>query len=142
MNIEEIMQYLPHRPPFLMIDRIIEFVPDVSLVAIKNVTINEAFFGGHFPERPVMPGVLILEAMAQASVVMANKSMSQLGDQELYLFAGIDHARFKRVVIPGDQLRIEVKFTRNRRKLMKVEGIATVAGDLACTAELMTVRSD
>jgi 3-hydroxyacyl-[acyl-carrier-protein] dehydratase len=112
-----------------------------SLVALKNVTMNEYFFEGHFPGRPVMPGVLIVEAMAQAAGVLAYKSTNtKASDGVLYLFAGIDNARFRRVVQPGDQLRLEVKVLRARREMWRLEAMAYVDGELACSAELLSAR--
>lgn len=141
MDIHEILKYLPHRPPFLLVDRVIEIKEGESLVAIKNVTINEPFFVGHFPNRPVMPGVLIVEALAQAAGILAYKSTNTLAsDGVLYLFAGIDNARFRRVVEPGDQLRLEVKVIRAKREIWKLESTASVDGEIACTAELLSAR--
>lgn len=118
MEIQEIMAHLPHRYPFLLLDRVIAWEKGLSLTALKNVTINESFFVGHFPQRPVMPGVLILEAMAQAGAVLAYKSSASTpGHADLYYFAGIDNARFRRVVQPGDQLRLEVKVLRAKREV-------------------------
>jgi 3-hydroxyacyl-[acyl-carrier-protein] dehydratase len=141
MDIHEILKYLPHRHPFLLIDRILEMEEGHSLVALKNVTMNEAFFVGHFPNRPVMPGVLILEALAQAAAVLAYKSTNTTpSDGSLFYFAGIDNARFRRVVEPGDQLRLEVKVIRSKRDMWKLEGTAYVDGELACSAELLSAR--
>ena len=141
MDIHEVLKYLPHRYPFLLIDRIISIDPGKSLVALKNVTINETFFMGHFPEHPVMPGVLILEAMAQAGGVLAYKSTNTFPDQGvLYYFAGIDNARFRRIVEPGDQLRLEVKVLRSKREIWKLEGCAYVEDELACAAEFLSAR--
>jgi 3-hydroxyacyl-[acyl-carrier-protein] dehydratase len=141
MNIHEVLQYLPHRYPFLLIDRVLSYEAHKSLVAIKNVTINENYFVGHFPQRPVMPGVLILEALAQASGILAFKSTNQRPDGEsLYFFAGIDNARFKQVVEPGDQLRLEVAVTRAKQDVWKFKGIATVQGHLVCEADLMSAK--
>lgn len=141
MGIHEILKYLPHRYPFLLIDRVIEIDMGKSLIALKNVTINEAYFTGHFPNRPVMPGVLILEAMAQAGGVLAYKSTdTSPEDGVLYYFAGIDKARFRRVVEPGDQLRLEVKVLRSKRDIWKLEGSAYVGDSLACSAEFMSAR--
>lgn len=141
MDIHEILKYLPHRHPFLLIDRVIEINEGESLVALKNVSMNEHFFVGHFPNRPVMPGVLILEALAQAAGVLAYKSTNTSpSDGTLYLFAGIDNARFRRVVEPGDQLRLEVKVLRARRDMWKLSGEAYVDGELACSAELLSAR--
>ena len=141
MDIHEVLKYLPHRYPFLLIDRIISIDPGKSLVALKNVTINETFFMGHFPEHPVMPGVLILEAMAQAGGVLAYKSTNTFPDQGvLYYFAGIDNARFRRIVEPGDQLRLEVKVLRSKREIWKLEGCAYVEDELAFAAEFLSAR--
>lgn len=141
MDIHEILKYLPHRYPFLLIDRIIEFNEGKSIVALKNVTMNEMFFMGHFPELPVMPGVMILEALAQAAGVLAYKSSNLLpSDGVLFYFAGIDNARFRRVVEPGDQLRLDVKVLRAKRDIWKLEGTAYVGDDVACSAEIMSAR--
>jgi len=141
MDIHEILKLLPHRYPFLLIDRVIDIELEKSLVAIKNVSMNEAFFNGHFPGRPVMPGVLILEAMAQAGAVLAYKSSNSTpADGVLYYFAGIDKARFRRVVEPGDQLRLEVKVLRAKSAIWVLEGSAYVGDELACSAEFMSAR--
>lgn len=141
MDIHEVLKFLPHRYPFLLIDRVLAIDPGKSLVALKNVTMNESFFMGHFPNRPVMPGVLILEAMAQAGGVLAYKSTdTSPEDGTLYYFAGIDNARFRRVVEPGDQLRMEVKVLRSKRDIWKLEGSAYVGDELACSAEFMSAR--
>lgn len=141
MDIHEILKYLPHRPPFLLIDRVIEMTEGESIVAIKNVTMNEAFFVGHFPNQPVMPGVLILESLAQAAGVLAYKSTKTSADDGvLYLFAGIDNARFRRVVEPGDQLRLEIKVLRTKREMWKLKGEAYVGDELAAEAELLSAR--
>lgn len=141
MDITEVLKNLPHRFPFLLIDRVIDFEPGKSIHAIKNVTINEPHFCGHWPERPVMPGVLILEALAQAACVLAVKSTNGgKKENELFFFAAIDKARFKRVVIPGDQLHLHIEVTRVRRDVLKVLGTAKVDDEIVCTAELMSVR--
>lgn len=141
MDIHEVMKYLPQRFPFLLVDRVIEIKEGESIVALKNVTINEAQFVGHFPQRPVMPGVLIIEALAQAGGVLAHKSTNTLpSDGVLYLFAGIDNARFRRVVEPGDQLILDVKVLRSKRGMWKLAGAAYVDGELACSAELLSAR--
>lgn len=141
MDIHEILKYLPHRSPFLLIDRITEIVEGKSIVALKNVTMNEAYFVGHFPNRPVMPGVLILEALAQAAGVLAYKSTNTSpSDGVLFLFAGIDNARFRRVVEPGDQLELRIELLRTKREMWKLEGAAYVDGELACAAELLSAR--
>lgn len=142
MDINELQKkYLPHRYPFLLIDRVIAVEPKKSLVAIKNVTINEPFFEGHFPQGPVMPGVLILEALAQAAGVLIFKSEDTLPDENNWFFlAGIDNARFKKMVKPGDQLRLEIEILRARHNLWKFKGVAKVDGHLACSAEILNVR--
>lgn len=141
MDINEVMKYLPQRYPFLLIDRVLEIKEGESLIAIKNVTINEAYFEGHFPGQPVMPGVLMIEALAQAGGVLAYKSTnSSPADGTLYLFAGIDNARFRRVVIPGDQLRLEVKVLRARSEMWKLAAEAYVGDELACSAELLSAK--
>ena len=139
IDIREIMRLLPHRYPFLLIDRVLAFDTGAgTLTALKNVTINEPFFTGHFPDVPVMPGVLILEAMAQAAGLLAVQisGMTAEGGGILY-FAGIDHARFKRPVGPGDQLQIHAKLVKNKRDIWKFEARAEVDGKLACSAEMM-----
>jgi 3-hydroxyacyl-[acyl-carrier-protein] dehydratase len=143
MDIHQIIKKLPHRYPFLLVDRVIEFEKDVRLKALKNVTINEPFFNGHFPNRPVMPGVLMLEALAQASALLSFSSEGETSDgSRLYYFAGIDGARFKRVVEPGDQLILESTITRRKGAIYKYATRATVDGELAVEAELMcTVRA-
>jgi 3-hydroxyacyl-[acyl-carrier-protein] dehydratase len=141
MDIHEILKYLPHRYPFLLVDKVIAMTEGESIVALKNISINEEFFVGHFPGRPVMPGVLILEAMAQAGGVLAYKSTNTSpSDGTLFLFAGIDNARFRRVVEPGDQLRLEVKVLRCMREIWKLEGAAYVGEELACSAEFLCAR--
>jgi 3-hydroxyacyl-[acyl-carrier-protein] dehydratase len=143
IDIHEIIQLLPHRYPFLLIDRVIDIELGKSLTAIKNVTMNEPFFTGHFPNRPVMPGVLILEAMAQAGGVLAYKSTATTAsDGVLYYFAGIDNARFRRVVEPGDQMRLEVSVLRAKRDVWKLAGAAYVGDELACSAEFMSARKE
>jgi 3-hydroxyacyl-[acyl-carrier-protein] dehydratase len=140
INIREVMRFLPHRYPFLLIDRVLECKPGESLTAIKNVTINEPFFQGHFPELPLMPGVLILEALAQASGVLAfNTPGHRPDDSSLYLFVGIDKARFKRLVEPGDQLLLHVQFLRQRSGFGLFSATAKVDDELAASAELMCV---
>ncbi len=138
MEIQEILEHLPHRYPFLLIDRVLSVDPGKEIVALKNVTINEPFFPGHYPHHPVMPGVLIVEAMAQAAAILTFKSMdSKPGKNTLYYFVGIDGARFKRPVVPGDQLILKVASTRNMRGLWKFSAVAEVEGQLAAEAEIM-----
>jgi 3-hydroxyacyl-[acyl-carrier-protein] dehydratase len=135
IDIQEIMGYLPHRFPFLLIDRIVEFEPTKRLVAIKNVTINEPFFQGHFPSYPIMPGVLVIEAMAQAGAVIM---LNEIADRErkLVVFSGIDKAKFRRSITPGDQIRIEIEVLAFRSRAGRMEGKAYVDGKLACEATL------
>ncbi len=142
INIHEVLEYLPHRYPFLLVDRVLSLEPSKSIVALKNVTINEPFFVGHFPHRPVMPGVLILEALAQAAGVLVLKSMGIKPDANtLYYFVGIDKARFKKPVEPGDQLLLNVSITRSAVGVWKFAANATVEGQIVAEAELMcTVR--
>ena len=145
MDINEILKHLPHRYPFLLIDRVVSLEPDKSIVALKNVTINEPFFVGHFPHHPVMPGVLVIEAMAQAAAILTFRSNNHLpDDKSIYYFVGIDNARFKRPVIPGDQLMLHVSITRAReaRGLWKFKAEAHVDSKLAAEAELLcTLRN-
>ncbi|PIP37247.1 MAG: 3-hydroxyacyl-[acyl-carrier-protein] dehydratase FabZ [Desulfobacterales bacterium CG07_land_8_20_14_0_80_52_14] len=136
-DIQRIMGFLPHRYPFLLIDRIIELVPRERAVALKNVTINEPFFQGHFPQAPVMPGVLIVEAMGQAGGVLAFESISENRKGALIYFMGIDKVRFRKPVIPGDQLIFEVRILKLRSKVIKMAGVAKVDGKLVTEAELM-----
>lgn len=138
MDVNEIRQYLPHRYPFLLVDRVVEINLNDSIIAYKNVTINEPFFTGHFPEHPVMPGVLIIEAMAQAAGILGFKTMGKTPeDGSIYYFVGSDKARFKRPVIPGDRLQLEAKIITERRGIWKFECKATVDGALACAATIM-----
>jgi len=142
MDINEVLRYLPHRYPFLLIDRVLSYEPGKSIEALKNVTINEPFFTGHFPHHPVMPGVLIIEAMAQAAAILSFVTMGAKGDdQSIYYFVGIDNARFKRPVTPGDTLRLQVTLTRHVRGIWKFSAVARVDDAVAAEAELMcTVR--
>ena len=141
IDIQEIMGFLPHRYPFLLIDRIVEFEPAKRLVAIKNVTINEPFFHGHFPGYPIMPGVLVVEAMAQAGGIIM---MHELPDRDakLVVFTGIERAKFRRPVTPGDQLRIECNVLNWRGDFVKLEGKATVNGQLAAEGIVMCKMID
>jgi len=136
------MALLPHRYPFLLIDRVIDFTPGESLTAIKNVTINEPIFTGHFPGMPIFPGVLILEALAQATGILGFKTVTERAENELYLFAAIDEARFKKPVLPGDTMVLEVKFLKERRNMWKFYGEAKVDGQIVCSAELMCARRE
>ncbi len=129
----EIQALLPHRYPFLLVDRVKEFEPHKRIVGIKNVTVNEPFFQGHFPGRPVMPGVLIIEAMAQAAGVLAFKSGGPVGKTVMYL-TGIDEAKFRRLVVPGDQLRFEIEVLKKRPPFWKMQGKAYVDNEVVCEA--------
>lgn len=139
-NIDQIQEILPHRYPFALIDRVVAYVPNKSLHAYKNITMNEPVFMGHFPGNPIFPGVLLLEAMAQATGLLGFKMMENVAENEIYLFAGIDNARFKRQVIPGDRVDFHVNFVKERRGIWKFTGEALVDGKLACTAEIMCAR--
>ena len=143
MSVDEVMKYLPHRYPFLLIDRVIECIHGESIVAIKNVTINEGFFQGHFPQTPVFPGVLILEAFAQVSgVLVLSDSNLRPENESLFLFVGIENARFKRPVVPGDQMRLESKLSRMKRNYGVFETTAYVDGEVAASAELKCMFKD
>lgn len=138
MDIHQVMQHLPHRYPFLLVDKVISCVPGESLSALKNVTINEPFFPGHFPIKPVMPGVLILEALAQATAILTAKSMSDEPDGEtLYYLVGIDNARFKQPVEPGDQLVLKTDLIRNKRSIWKFDAKAFVGDKVVASAEIL-----
>ncbi|KQP17738.1 3-hydroxyacyl-ACP dehydratase FabZ [Pseudorhodoferax sp. Leaf267] len=143
MDIHEILKKLPHRYPILLVDRVLSLEKDKSIQALKNVSINEPYFVGHFPNRPVMPGVLMLEAMAQAAALLSFASAGKpLDDNTIYYFAGIDAARFKRPVEPGDQLILDVELLRQKSGIYKFKGVARVADAVACEAELMcTMRT-
>jgi 3-hydroxyacyl-[acyl-carrier-protein] dehydratase len=142
MYIHEILEHLPHRYPFLLIDRVLEVVAGERIKALKNVSVNEPFFPGHYPHHPVMPGVLIVEAMAQAAAILSFKTMGgKPDDKSVYYFVGIDGARFKKPVSPGDQLVLEVAISAHKRGIWKFAATATVDGQVAAEAELMcTVR--
>lgn len=143
MDIHQILKQLPHRYPILLVDRVLSIEAGKSIRAIKNVTINEPFFMGHFPHRPVMPGVMMLEAMAQTAALLSFASAGTTpDDKSVYYFAGIDAARFKRPVEPGDQLVMDVSLIRHKAGIYKFKGEARVGEELACEAELMcTMRT-
>jgi 3-hydroxyacyl-[acyl-carrier-protein] dehydratase len=143
MDIHQILKQLPHRYPILLVDRVLEIDKGKRIKALKNVTINEPFFTGHFPHRPVMPGVLMLEALAQAAALLAFDTLGTTPDDKtVYYFAGIDGARFKRPVEPGDQLVMEVSLDRMKAGIFKFSAVARVDGQVACEAELMcTMRT-
>lgn len=138
MDIQEILEHLPHRYPFLLIDRVLECEPGKRLVAIKNVSVNEPMFTGHFPERPIFPGVLIMEALAQATGILAFRTTGKKPDgSSLYYFAGIDNCRFKQPVVPGDQMMLEVEVLKEKRGIWKFNAEAKVDGKVVASAELM-----
>lgn len=143
MDINEIFTYLPHRYPFLLVDRVLTCTVGESITGMKNVTINEPFFQGHFPGHPVMPGLLIVEAMAQLAGILAFRTHDKTPqDGSIYYLAGTDKARFKRPVVPGDQLVMSASILTSRARLMKFDCKAEVDGQLACAAELMCVEKD
>ena len=138
MDVNEIREYLPHRYPFLLVDRVVELTEGESIVAIKNVTVNEPFFNGHFPDHPVMPGVLLVEAMAQAAGILGFKTMDKKPqDGSIYYFVGSDNLRFKRPVVPGDQVKLEAKVLSERRGIWKFEVKATVDDELVSSATIL-----
>ncbi len=141
MDIREIQATLPHRYPFLLVDRIRELEAGRRIVGIKNVTVNEPFFQGHFPGRPIMPGVLIIEALAQVGGVLAFKSAPPAGKPVVYL-TGVDKVKFRRPVVPGDQLRLEVELVRQRAPFWKMQGQAYVDSDLVCEAEMTALVTE
>ena len=143
MDIQEILEHLPHRYPFLLVDRVLECEPGVRLKALKNVSVNEPMFTGHFPERPIFPGVLIMEAMAQATGILAFKTTESKPDgTSLYYFAGIDNCRFKQPVVPGDQLIMEVQLVKQKRGIWKFTGEASVDGKVVASADLMCAQQE
>jgi beta-hydroxyacyl-ACP dehydratase FabZ len=139
-TIQEIMELLPHRYPFLLVDRIVEFEPEKRIVGIKNVSINEPFFQGHFPGHPIMPGVLIVEAVAQVGGILALKAMG--GGKRIAYFAGIDNCKFRRPVVPGDQLRLEVTVIAHKGPVWKMHGEALVDGALAAKGDVIATIPD
>lgn len=143
LDIHEVMKLLPHRYPFLLVDRVIDYQAGKYLNAIKNISVNEPCFTGHFPHRPVMPGVLILEALAQATGILAFKTLKEFpNESSLYYFVGIDKARFKKPVEPGDQVELKVQLIKRKRSLWKFETQALVDGELVCAADLMCSKQD
>lgn len=142
-NIQEIMRLLPHRYPFLLVDKVVSCDAQTQIHAVKNITVNEDLFNGHFPGNPIFPGVLILEALAQAAGLLGFKiTESKPGANDLYLFAGVDNARFKRQVIPGDTLHLHVTFEKERRGIWVFKGRAEVDGQLACSADIICARRE
>jgi 3-hydroxyacyl-[acyl-carrier-protein] dehydratase len=143
MDINDILRHLPHRYPFLLIDRVIEFNKGESLTGVKNVSYNEPFFQGHFPQRPVMPGVLILEAMAQATGLLAFRTLENTADRNtLYFLVGMDRVRFKRPVEPGDQLLLSARLLKRKRGIWMFDCDARVDGAIAASAEIMCTERD
>ena len=141
MNINEVKNFLPHRYPFLLIDRVIDFETGKRLTAIKNISFNEPQFTGHFPSQPIMPGVLIIEALAQATGILAFKSeVGRPQEGQIYMLVGVDNARFKRIVEPGDQLKLEVEVITVKRGIWKFKGTAYVDGKVVTSAELMCTQ--
>jgi beta-hydroxyacyl-ACP dehydratase FabZ len=138
LTINDILKILPHRYPMLLVDRIVEIDEGKRIVGIKNVTANEQFFQGHFPGAPVMPGVLIVEAMAQCSAVLILRDIPDR-DRKLFLFGGVDKARFRRPVLPGDQLRMECEVLQRRSNTIKVKGVASVDGNVVAEAEMLSI---
>ena len=137
-DVNEIRKYLPHRYPFLLVDRVVELNPGESIVAYKNVTVNEPFFNGHFPDHPVMPGVLVVEAMAQAAGILGFKTMDKTPqDGSIYYFVGADNLRFKRPVVPGDKLQLEASILSEKRGIWKFSVKATVDGDIVSSATIL-----
>jgi beta-hydroxyacyl-ACP dehydratase FabZ len=137
VQIREIMSFLPHRYPFLLVDRILELVPNKSVTGLKNVTINEPFFQGHFPQAPIMPGVLILEAMAQVGGVLAMASLPKRDQGTLMYFMGMDQVKFRKPVVPGDQLVMNLEVLKQRAKIVKLSGVARVDDQVVAQAQLM-----
>ena len=140
IDLNEIKTLIPHRYPMLLVDRVIDHEPGKTLHAIKNVTINEPVFTGHFPELAIFPGVLILEALAQATGILGFKSSEESNENEMYLFASIDNAKFKKPVLPGDTMHLHVEFIKERRGMWKFYGEARVDGKVVCSADLMCAR--
>lgn len=139
----DIFKLLPHRYPFLLVDRVLTYKPFDYLTALKNVTLNEPFFQGHFPGNPIMPGVLMIEAMAQASAILSNLSRSaKPGHKFIYFFASIDNVKFKHIVVPGDQLRLEVKFLGAKRDFWRMHGEVFVSEKCVCSADLMSAAKE
>ena len=142
LDILQIQEYLPHRYPFLLVDKVIECEPVVRLLGVKNVTYNEHFFQGHFPHKPIFPGVLIMEALAQATALLAAQSDESLGKGMTYYLAGIDNARFKRQVVPGDRLLLDIKCLKHKRNIWSFDCRAEVDGELAASAQIMCAAAE
>jgi beta-hydroxyacyl-ACP dehydratase FabZ len=142
LDVKEIFKSIPHRYPFLLVDRIVEIEGNEKVVGIKNVSINESFFRGHFPNRPVMPGVLICEAMAQVGAIFAHNARGGMTDNKVFVLTGLDNVKFKRPVEPGDQLRMELTCLKRRGSFWKMAGVATVEGKLVAQAEISAMEVD
>lgn len=141
-DIQEILKLLPHRYPMLLVDKVVDYKAGEYLHGIKNVTMNEPIFTGHFPEQPIFPGVMILESMAQATGLLGFKTVENRSENELYLFAAIDNARFKQPVLPGDTMHLHIDFVKERRDIWKFYGEARVDGKVVCSADLMCARRE
>ncbi|HVO94939.1 MAG TPA: 3-hydroxyacyl-ACP dehydratase FabZ [Terriglobales bacterium] len=140
LEVKDILKYLPHRYPFLLVDRILEIHGDEKIIGIKNVSFNENFFQGHFPNRPVMPGVLICEAMAQVGAIFAHNARGGLENHKVFVLTGLDNVKFKRPVEPGDQLRMELTCLKRRGSYWKMQGVATVDGRMVAQAEISAME--
>lgn len=141
INIKQILQALPHRYPFVMVDRVLELEPGASIVGLKNVTINEPFFQGHFPGEPIMPGVLVLEGMAQVGALLAYLSKPEMVGKKLIYFAGLDGVRFRSTIVPGDQIIFKLSLLKQKGKIWKMDGKAFVGDNLAAEAQLLAAFS-
>lgn len=142
MDINEIIKHLPHRYPFLLVDRIIEIQGEEKIVGIKNVSINEGFFQGHFPHHPVMPGVLICEALAQLGAILAHSARGGNDEKKVFVLTGLDNVKFKKPVQPGDQLRLELTSSKRRGSFWKMQGVASVDGKIVAQAEISAMEVD
>lgn len=138
IGIQEVIQYLPHRYPFLMIDKVLDYELGKSLIAVKNVTINEPFFTGHFPDNAVMPGVMMVEALAQAGAILAYLTTQSKPSDYIFLLASVDNAKFKQMVVPGDQLKLKVEIGGHKGHFWRISGEASVDGVLACSVDIMS----
>lgn len=143
VDIHQILSLLPHRYPFILVDKVFDYKPFEYLTAVKNITMNEPYFTGHFPGHPIMPGVLMLEALAQAGAILSSLSRTaKEGHKFLHFFAGIDNAKFKHVVVPGDQLLLKIELINQKRDFWRVRGEAHVGDKLACSADLMSAAKE
>ena len=140
MNINDIINFLPHRYPFLLIDRVLSLEPSENIVALKNISINEPFFAGHFPAKPIMPGVLIIEALAQAAAILAYRSTEWDPKVSLFYLGAIDNTRFKKMVVPGDQLLLKIDVLRRRKTVWKFQGTALVDNEIVCATEMTSTE--